>query len=118
RRKRTPFSARRTGRRKISRPRAQKRSRRSRSIRTRPTRSSSSPASTPADRPSRLRALCLLCVLEKHLLYLIPVDVKILIVGASDRRRRLSRDPTERQAVGVSLHGGHGRLGRHLPVRR
>src|SRR5207248_4200984 len=36
-----------------------------------------------------------------HLLYLIPVDVKILIVGASDRRRRLSRDPTERQAVGV-----------------
>ena len=33
-------------------------------------------------------------------------------------RRRLSRDPTERQAVGVSVHGRDGRVGRDFPVRR
>ena len=34
------------------------------------------------------------------------------------RRRRLSRDSTEREAARVPVHGHDRRLGRHLPVRR
>ena len=41
-----------------------------------------------------------------------------LVVASADPGRRLPRNPAEREAAGVPVHGRDGRVGRDLPVRR